>query len=136
MLPENVEALFTRETLSELLPPQRSDEFFEALYGDPDEGAYDIRLAFKNYDSDKKVLSFELQLHERPGKCLACNLTYGLPEVFSRHPLININGMVKKIAALLGEEANCGNWKLGRTRTPQENLHVIPLRIKVNIDGS
>jgi hypothetical protein len=135
MLPENVEALFTREILSELLPPQRSDEFFEALYGDPDEGAYDIRLAFKNYDSDKKVLSFELQLHERPGKCLACNLTYGLPEVFSRHPLININGMVKKIEALLGEEANCDSWELGRTRTPQDNLHVIPLKINVTVDG-
>ena len=135
MLPENVEALFTREILSELLPPQRSDEFFEALYGDPDEGAYDIRLAFKNYDSDKKVLSFELQLHERPGKCLACNLTYGLPEVFSRHPLININGMVKKIEALLGEETNCDSWELGRTQTPQDNLHVIPLKINVTVDG-
>ncbi|KPK23289.1 MAG: pancreas/duodenum homeobox protein 1 [Desulfobacterales bacterium SG8_35_2] len=131
MLPENVEALFTSEILSELLPPQRSDEFFEALYGDPDEGAYDIRLAFNNYDRDQKVLSFELQLHGRPEKCLACNLTYGLPEVFSRHPLININGMVKKIVALLDEEANCDSWELGRTRTPQDNLHVIPLSIQL-----
>ena len=84
-----------------------------------------------NVKPDKKVLSFELQLHERPKKCLACNLTYGLPEVFSRHPLININGMVKKIAALLDEEANCNSWELGPTRTPQDNLHIIPLSIQL-----
>ncbi len=103
MLLDNVNDLFTKEVLNDLLPPHRSDEFFEALYGDPDEGAYDISLAFKEYDSAGKMLLFELQLHERPGKCLACNLTYGLPEVFSRHPLINtadIEKIVTKIARI------------------------------------
>jgi len=128
---DNIASIFTREVLEDLLPPQRSDEFFEALYGDADEGAYDIRLAFKNYDTGKKCLSFELQLIERPDQCLACNLTYGLPGVFSRHPLININGMVKKIENLLGGATKCTGWELGRTQTPAANMHSIPLTIWV-----
>ena len=132
MVLDNVNDLFTKEVLNDLLPPHRSDEFFEALYGDPGEGAYDISLAFKEYDSSGKVLTFELQLNERPGKCLVCNLTYGLPEVFSRHPLININGIVKKIEKILGGVAKCESWELGHTRTRQNNLHVIPLTIQLN----
>ena len=114
MVLDNVNDLFTKEVLNDLLPPHRSDEFFEALYGDPDEGAYDISLAFKEYDSSGKVLIFELQLHERPGKC------------------ININNIVKKIEELLGGVAKCESWELGHTRTPQKNLHVIPLTIQLN----
>ncbi|MDX1775134.1 MAG: pancreas/duodenum homeobox protein 1 [Desulfobulbales bacterium] len=127
----NVKGIFTEEVLSELMPPQRSDEFFEALYGDAAEGAYDISLAFDNYDPEKKVLSLMLKLRERPEKCLACNLTYGLPEVFARHPLINIEGMVRKIETLLGGAAKCLDWELGRTRTPAANLHTIPLIIRL-----
>jgi len=129
MLHTNINDIFTKEVLQELLPQQRSDEFFEALYGNSDEGAYDISLSYKNYDTDKKALCFELQLHERPDKCLACNLTYGLPEVFSRHPLINIRGMVEKIEALLGGDAKCVSWELGHTQTPAPNMHTIPLTI-------
>ena len=65
-----VDEIFTAGVLGKLLPLQLSDDFFEALYGDSDDGAYDIHLAFKDYDSDRKMLSFELELHERPGKCL------------------------------------------------------------------
>lgn len=129
MLIENIENIFTEEVLEEMLPPQLSDEFFEALYGDADEGAYTISLAFKQYDPVKSRLSFELQLHERPEKCLACNLTYGLPEVFSRHPLINIQGMVAKIETLLGGQAKCVSWELGHTQTPAANMHTIPFSI-------
>jgi len=132
MKTKNLNDIFTKEVLNELLPPHRSDEFFEALYGDAAEGAYDIHLAFKGHDSDGKTLFFELQLHERPEKCLACNLTYGLPEVFSRHPLININGIVEKINALLNDGMHCDSWKLGRTRTQTDQLHVIPLTIQLN----
>jgi hypothetical protein len=135
MVLQKVNDIFTEDVLSQILPPQRSDEFFTALYGDPDEGAYDIKLVFKNYDNDGKVLSFELQLHERPDKCLACNLTYGLPEVFSRHPLINIRGMVQKITALLGEATHCEGWELGNTQTLSDRLHVIPLLIRVTEAG-
>jgi len=131
MLPTDANDIFTEEVLKDLLPLQLSDAFFEALYGDADEGAYDISLSFENYAADKKVLSFALQLHERPEKCLACNLTYGLPEVFSRHPLINVQGLVQKIVALLGDDIQCLGWELGRTRTPAANMHSIPLTIRL-----
>ena len=124
--------LFTKDVLEDILPSQLSNDFFEALYGDADEGAYNISLSYKIYDSEQKTLSFELQLHERPEKCLACNLTYGLPDVFSRHPLINIKGMVEKIEALLGGDTKCTSWKLGRTQTPASNLHIIPLIIQLS----
>ena len=131
MMHKKLNDLFTKDVLEELLPSQLSNDFFDALYGDADEGAYNISLSFKNYDSEKNILSFELQLHERPEKCLACNLTYGLPDVFSRHPLININGMVEKIVALLGGDTKCIGWELGRTQTPASNLHIIPLTIRL-----
>ncbi len=127
----NAADIFSKKVLNELLPPQRSDEFFAALYGDADEGAYDITLAFNNYDTARKRLFFDLQLHERPGKCLACNLTYGLPEVFSRHPLINMQGMVKKIVTLLDKNPKFIAWELGRTQTPAATMHIIPLTIRL-----
>jgi hypothetical protein len=131
MLHTNINEIFTKEVLEDLLPPQRSDEFFEALYGDADEGAYDIRLSFKNYDTEENRLFFELQLHERPEKCLACNLTYGLPQVFSRHPLINIQGLVEKIVTLIDQDIKSSGWELGRTKTSDNNMHTIPLRIRL-----
>jgi hypothetical protein len=131
MLQPDVNEIFTKKVLGDLLPPQRSDEFFEALYGDPEEGAYDINLSYKNYDPGQKVLSFELQLHGRPGKCLACNLTYGLPEVFARHPLINIPGMVQEIVTLLGDYMQCIGWELGRTQIHATDMHSIPLTIRL-----
>ena len=122
---ERFKDIFNDETLNRLLPESRSDEFFEALYGDAEEGAYDIRLAFVK--ADEKNLEFELQLHQRPGKCLACNLTYGLPKVFKRHPLINLNGIVKEIENLAGGELKIAEWKLGRTKERTRQLHTLPL---------
>jgi hypothetical protein len=90
-----------------------------------------ISLSFNNYDTAQNRLFFEIQLHERPGKCLACNLTYGLPQVFSRHPLINIQGLVEKIVTLLGADIESSGWELGRTRTPAANMHTIPLTIRL-----
>ena len=129
MLNDNINSLFTNDILNNLLPPDRADDFFDALYGDVDEGAYDIKLQFSNYVAEKNILTFELHLTERPGKCLACNLTYGLPEVFSRHPLINIQGMIEKIEVMLDGEAKCLDWKLGPTQAESDNLHTIPLTI-------
>jgi hypothetical protein len=131
MLHKDLSELFTKKVLEDLLPPQLSNNFFEALYGDAYEGAYNISLSFKNYDTEKKILSFELQLHERVDKCLACNLTYGLPDVFSRHPLINIKGMVEKIETLLGGDIKCTDWELGSTQTPAATMHSIPLIIRL-----
>jgi hypothetical protein len=131
MLQKDLNKVFTKDVLENLLPLQLSNDFFEALYGDVDEGAYNISLSFIDYDSGQKKMSFELQLHERPDKCLACNLTYGLPEVFSCHPLLNIKGMVKKIESLLGEEVKITGWELGQTQTPAASMHAIPLIIQL-----
>ena len=44
--------VFTPECLNDLFPPQRTDDFFDALFGDAEEGAYDIRLAVDPEESD------------------------------------------------------------------------------------
>ena len=121
--------VFTAEVLQELFPVQRADEFFEALFGDADEGAYDISLSFQGHDETKNTLNFNLDLHERPGCCLACNLTSGLPDVFSRHKVINIKGLVIDVEKKLDGKIKCETWKLGRTQQPQKSLHSIPLQI-------
>ena len=71
--------IFTDKALQALFPPERTHDFFDALFGDANEGAYDIALSFNGYDSTGQTLNFLLNLHERPGRCLACNLTHGLP---------------------------------------------------------
>lgn len=119
--------LFTSEACRELLPAATADQFFDALFGDASEGSYDIALSYRG--SDTTSLQFDIELHERPGHCLVCNLTYGLPEVFSRHPIININGLVEKIGARLGEKGNIEAWRLGRTNQQSQSLHIIPLII-------
>ena len=124
------EQLFTSETLDRLFPADRADQFFDALFGDASEGAYDIRLAFTRHDAKAKTLAFALELHQRPGKCLACNLTYGLPEVFSRHPLINLKGVVAEIATLCGN-ATVKEWRLGATHSVSKALHTVPLTINL-----
>jgi hypothetical protein len=124
-----IDALFTSETLHQLFPKERSNEFFDALFGDADEGAYDIELAYGG--SDGKSITLELRLHERPGRCLVCSLTQGLPEVFTRHPVIDVAGLVREIDTLLAGAARCGEWSLGRTEQRKKNLHIIPLTIQL-----
>lgn len=122
-------ALFSQERLDALFPAHRADQFFEALLGDAGEGAYDIRLVFNKFEAGQ--LHLELQLHQRPRKCLACNLTYGLPKVFARHPIINIQGVVDQIDALMDDQGRCTGWNLGNTRELSRQLHVVPLVIEI-----
>lgn len=124
---KNIEQLLTTEVLQDMFPRERANDFFDALFGDADEGAFDIQLGYRG--SNEKQLTMELLLHERPGRCLACNLTQGLPQVFSRHPVININGVVEKLDEILGDSAKCGEWSLGYTEQPSRSLHVIPINI-------
>ena len=127
----DVDSLFSDEVLKKLFPQKRADAFFEALFGAADEGAFDISLKYITYVQNEKTLHFELHLTERPNKCLACNLTYGLPEVFSRHPVININGLVTDINSELNSLLQTKDWSLKGTRTISNDLHVIPLEINV-----
>lgn len=123
---QTLKALFPDEVLTELFPPERTNDFFEALFGDAAEGAYDIKLRYHGYDKDSRTLRFNLDLHERPGCCLVCSLTYGLPEVFSRHPVINIKGLVRDIEKKLAGVAACTDWKLGTTAQQEKSRHAIP----------
>jgi hypothetical protein len=122
-----IDQLFTETALKQLFPAERTDAFFEALYGDAAEGAYDIVFSFQGLK--KEALEFRFDLHRRPGKCLACNLTYGLPQVFSRHPLIDIAGLVRGIDNRLAGKATCSRWKLGETEEISSDLHVVPLTV-------
>jgi hypothetical protein len=125
------EQIFTEHVVQALFPAERTNDFFDALLGDASEGAYDIALTFEGYDSAEQALQFFINLHERPGCCLACNLTYGLPEVFSRHPIINVKGLVQEIEKLMGGKAVCESWKLGHTVQKGRSLHSIPLKIQI-----
>ena len=126
-----IDAIFTPEALQQLFPSERSNDFFDALFGDADEGAYDIELAYTG--TDGKSLNLELRLHERPGRCLVCSLTQGLPQVFARHPIINVAGMVEAINKMLTGLAKCREWSLGRTEQRQKNMHLIPLTIQLDL---
>ncbi|MCG8686566.1 MAG: pancreas/duodenum homeobox protein 1 [Desulfobacterales bacterium] len=122
MAQNNFDNIMTQEFLDTLLPPEKSDQFFDALYGDASEGAYDIRLEPVSFSKDRIVLAFNLT--QRPGKCLVCSLTYGLPNVFSRHPLINIKGMIEKMTQA---GIPVKGWRLGDTEENSSSLHIIPL---------
>ncbi len=124
---EGFESLFTPDVLKKLLPEDLSDRFFDALYGDVEEGAYDICLEYSGVRKNRLI--FMLRLTQRPGKCISCSLTYGLPEVFSRHPIININGLVQNIDALLDGNVRCVGWQLGATREISNEVHAISLEI-------
>ncbi len=124
---DNIDAIFTDEYLTEMFPQERANEFFEALLGDAEDGAYDISLGYQGCNGN--TISMELRLKERPGHCLACNLTQGLPTVFSKHPIINIAGVVKEVEKALPETTSCKDWSLGYTQQKSNGLHVIPLTI-------
>lgn len=127
---EAIDALFTPEYLQQIFPENRANDFFEALLGDADEGAYDISLSYRG--CNETAIELEVQLKERPGHCLACNLTHGLPAVFSRHPVINIQGVVEKVNNDLNGTVQCGDWTLGYTQQKSSGLHAIPLTIRLD----
>jgi hypothetical protein len=124
---QDPESVFTPQALADIFPQDRANRFFEALLGDAGEGAYDIGLVFNARRAD--ALEFAFELRQRPGRCLACNLTYGLPQVFSRHPVIDVKGVVDAIGRRLGNGWQCRAWRLGKTREISRQLHVVPLLI-------
>ncbi len=123
----NFNALFTLQATQAMFPEKRTNQFFDALFGDENEGAYKISLKFIKHNA--KTLHFEFQLKQKPGKCLSCSLTYGLPQVFQRHPIINIKGIVAEIERLLDRKTRCVDWKLGSTREVSSQCHTIPFSV-------
>lgn len=112
--------------LDEIFPPERTDAFFDALFGGAEEGAYDIRLVPLGVTDKEARLAFELR--QRPGKCLKCSLTYGLPQVFKRHPVLNVAAVARAVAERLGWAG--AEWDLGPTEEVDAETHVIPLTLK------
>jgi len=127
------EPVFPEETLKNLFPEDRADRFFEALYGDAAEGAYDIRLRFNDFRANR--LEFFFDLVRRPGKCLACNLTYGLPQVFDRHPVIDLAGLAKNIEQHLRGNHRIRHWELGETREVTRDLHSVPFTVYLSSES-
>ncbi len=125
----NPTQLLTDEFLKELFPPEKADEFFDALYGGAEEGAFDIELSVEGFDEPEKQLILAFQLTERPGKCMACSLTYGLPPVFERHPIINLKGIIEGIQERLDSSWNIKKWQLGPTTPKAPKVNIIPIRI-------
>ncbi len=119
---ENFAELFDAAWAAQVFPPEKTAAFFEALFGGAEEGAYYIDLSFEKDRGE--FLEFVFNLRQRPGKCLVCNLTYGLPQVFSRHPVINAKGL----AAAMAEKAGTGlkKWEMQQTREISSALHQIP----------
>lgn len=129
MTTDTIKTVLTKENLARIFPKERTNDFFEALFGDANEGAYDIELAYREHDGSTLIM--DLLLHERPNCCLACNLTQGLPQVFSRHPVINVTGIVRELDALLGDKYTCNDWSLGYTEQFSKSLHAIPIKIAI-----
>lgn len=118
---------FTPEVCAELFGPERANDFFEAMYGDASEGAYDIALTFERADGDD--LHFAFVLTQRPGHCLACNLTYGLPQVFSRHPVIGVAKLAEAVGQRMGRTYTP---ELGRTSEKSRTTHTVPLVLRAS----
>lgn len=129
MTSQDFNSIFTQEAMLKIFPADRADLFFDALYGDASEGAYDISLNFVHHEEDENALLFEFQLHERPGKCLACNLTYGLPEVFARHPIIDVKGVVAEIEKI--SRVKVQQFQIGATNSVSKDLHTMPLKLQL-----
>ncbi len=117
-------AVFTEEWTKTVFPASRADEFFDALFGEAEEGAYDISLSFARQTGN--TCEFFFNLSQRPGKCLACNLTYGLPQVFARHPILNVKGVAEAAASALGKNPASVKWELRATQEVSPALHRIP----------
>ncbi len=123
-----LQEIFTAENLQKLLPPERVEAFFEAFYFG-EEPAYHLKLGAGRVSPDR--IHLELHLEARPGKCLACNLTWGLPQVLEKHPLLNLPQTVEELEKLLPQGVKVKRWYLGPTEERTPELHVIPLVIEL-----
>ena len=86
--------------LESVFPPERTEAFFDALFGGAEEGAYDIVL----------------------------------PQVFQRHPILNVAGVARAVAEKLGWPGDKVRWWLGHTEEVSRSLHVIPLYLERTAD--
>lgn len=125
------ESKLNKAELAKIFPPSKTDDFFEAIYGGAEEGAYDIVLVSRSISADKAEMAFELR--KREGQCLKCSLTYGLPEVFKRHPILNLDGLAMDIARILGWETT-PHWHVKPVEEINDDLHIIPFIVEKKLE--
>jgi len=126
---------FSKDQLLCFFPKERADSFFEALYGDAEDGAYDIELVLDESLTSADIeceLRFFFHLHERQGHCLACNLTTGLPHVFERHPVLGLQNLCIALASHAEWPLDDVWWRIGTTENVSEKLHRLPLTLLKN----
>ena len=58
---DTFKAILTEENLAKIFPKEKTDEFFEALFGDASEGSYDIELAYREAGSNTLVMDLVLK---------------------------------------------------------------------------
>jgi len=75
-----IDALFTPETLQQLFPKNRTSDFFEALFGDADEGAYEIELGYGGVNGNS--LTMELKTSRTPRMLSRVQLDPGITTGF------------------------------------------------------
>ncbi len=66
---------------------------------------------------------------------MACNLTYGLPQVFERHPVINLRGVVHAIEGRLKSIWKVVGWETGSTQVVDPRVNIIPVFIRLERTG-
>lgn len=113
--------------LDEIFPRKRADEFFDAIYGGAEDGAYDIILRSLSESPDEANLEF--RLIRRPNQCLKCSLTYGLPDVFKRHPVIDLRGVAEAVAKKMNWQGDIA-WEVMPVVEKSEDEHVIPFNVR------
>ena len=118
--------------LESVFPPERTEAFFDALFGGAEEGAYDIVLVCRSEGEGRR--NWPLSCISVPENVFACNLTYGLPQVFQRHPILNVAGVARAVAEKLGWPGDKVRWWLGHTEEVSRSLHVIPLYLERTAD--
>ncbi len=126
-----VKTLLDDDFLASLFPPGRDNEFFDALYGGSEDGAFDISLIFYGVREQTDEIILAYKLTERPGKCMACSLTTGLPPVFRRHPIINVAGTAEKLAERIGDGWTLKDYDIGQTAPYAPKINIIPFFIRL-----
>ena len=83
MTTDTIKTVLTKENLEKIFPRQRANDFFEALFGDADEGAYDIELAYREHNGSTLVMDLLLR------RLLDLGIRLARPGEFSERAFLN-----------------------------------------------
>ncbi|MDO5483624.1 MAG: hypothetical protein Q4F27_01825, partial [Desulfovibrionaceae bacterium] len=77
---------------------------------------------------DFEMRGFGALIHDLAG--LIAKVERLLPQVFQRHPVLNVAGVARAIAQKLGWPEESINWRLGTTEEISRKLHAIPFLLE------